>query len=93
VSCGGDDGKAEEDLSEDLIENHQALTDVIVNADRFPNFAHTCYENDTMPVGFWSTTDRVALIVYNDWLCAGANLERPMTVLAGNPQDVVNASG
>jgi hypothetical protein len=83
------DGKAEEDLPEDQITNHIGATDVIVNADKYPNFSHTCWET----VGFWSTTDRVTIIVYNDWLCPGSTREQSMTVLSGNPQDVVNASG
>lgn len=92
ASCA-DDGKAEEDLTEDQITNHLGDTDVIVNADKFPNFAHTCWQEAPLPVGFWSTTDRVTIIVYNDWLCPGATLESPMQVLSGNPRDVVNAGG
>lgn len=89
-----DDGKAEEDLSEDLITNVKGQTDVIVSADKFPNFAHTCWlPAGAPPVGFWSTTDRVTIIVYNDWLCEGSTRESPMTVLSGNPRDIVSASG
>jgi hypothetical protein len=89
ASCA-DSGEAETDLPEDQITLHTALTDVIVNADKYPNFAHTCW-SAAFPIGFWSTTDRVTLIIYNDWLCEGANREQPMTVLSGNPQDIVNA--
>ena len=93
ASCGDDDDTALTDLPEEKISTHQGDTDVIVNADRFPNFAHTCWQESSVPVGFWSTTDRVTIIVYNDWLCPGATLEAPMTVLSGNPRDVVNATG
>jgi hypothetical protein len=92
ASCGDDDD-ATSDLPEENIATVIGQTDVVVNADEFPNFAHTCWENDQFPVGFWSTTDRVTIIVYNDWLCPGATVEKPMTVLSGNPRDVVNASG
>ena len=84
-----DDGKAETDLSEDLVVLHTAETDVIVNSDGFPNLSHTCWET----VGFWTTTDRVAIIVYNDHLCPGASTEQDMTVISGNPRDVVGAGG
>lgn len=91
TGCSGG-GKAEEDLTEDLITNVKGDTDVIVNADKFPNFAHTCWlPAGATPVGFWSTTDRVTIIVYNDWLCEGSTRESPMTVLSGNPRDIVNA--
>ena len=86
----GDDDDAVSDLPATQISTVQGHTDVILNADQFPNFAHTCWAGE-FPVGFWSTTDRVTIIVYNDWLCEGANLEKPMTVLSGNPRDIVNA--
>jgi hypothetical protein len=91
ASCGDDDDSALTDLPETQISTVIGATDVIVNADQFPNFAHTCWQSTSVPVGFWSTTDRVTIIVYNDWLCPGATLESPMTVLSGNPRDVVNA--
>ena len=89
-SCS-DDGKAEEDIDEALIVNHKAAVDVVVNADRFPNFAHTCFKAEHGVIGFWSTTDRVTIIVYNDHACAGSHIELPMTVLSGSPRDVINA--
>ena len=87
-----DPGKAEVDLPEDKITTQLGATDVIVNADNFPNFAHTCWGDGDIPVGFWSTTDRVTIIVYNDWLCPGSSAERPMTVLTGTPQAVVGGT-
>ena len=94
LSCTDDKPKAEEDLTEDQITNHLGDTDVIVNADRFPNFAHTCWQPAAgVPVGFWSTTDRVTIIVYNDWLCPGSTLESPMQVLTGSPRDIITAGG
>jgi hypothetical protein len=92
TACADDDD-ATSDLPETQISTVIGKTDVVVNADQFPNFAHTCWQSTTVPVGFWSTTDRVTIIVYNDWLCPGATLESPMTVLSGNPRDVVNAGG
>jgi hypothetical protein len=94
LSCSGDDSKAVDDLPETQIETVLGKTNVIVNADQFPNFAHTCWLPAAgVPVGFWSTTDRVTIIVYNDWLCEGSTHESPMQVLSGNPRDVVNAGG
>lgn len=92
LACGDDDD-AKTDLTENNIQVHQGATDVIANANSFPNFAHTCWQMTNVPVGFWSTTDRVTIIVYNDWLCPGATKEQPMTVLSGNPRDIVSASG
>jgi hypothetical protein len=89
AGCGGDDNKATEDLPQDKILTHALTIDVLLNADRMPNLAHGCWET----TGFWTTTDRIAIIVYNDHLCPGASVERPMTVINGNPQDVVNAGG
>jgi hypothetical protein len=89
MACGDDDDDATSDLDVDLIQTHSGETDVVVNANRFPNFAHTCWET----VGFWSTTDRVSIIVYNDWLCPGSSREQDMVVLSGNPRAVVNSSG
>jgi hypothetical protein len=89
----GDDDDAVSDLPETQIATVQGHTDVIVNADQFPNFAHTCWDGSGSPIGFWSTTDRVTIIVYNDWACPGSTKEQPMTVLSGNPRDVVNAGG
>ncbi len=88
TACGDDDD-ATSDLDVTLIQTHAGETDVVVNADQFPNFAHTCWET----VGFWSTTDRVALIVYNDWLCEGSTREQDMVVLSGQPKATVNAGG
>jgi hypothetical protein len=85
-----DDNPATQDLPVDKIMNHVNSVDVIVNADQFPNFAHTCWTADGAIVGFWSTTDRVTIIVYNDWLCPGSSREQPMQVLSGNPRDVIN---
>jgi len=89
LAACSDTPEAETDLPEEQIATHDGATDVILNADRFPNFAHTCWEKDEVAVGFWSTTDRIAIIVYNDWLCPGSSKEREMTVLSGNPRAVV----
>ena len=83
-----DEGKAQQDLPEENITNHVGDIDVLVNADKMPNLAHGCWET----TGFWTTTDRVAIIIYNDHLCPGASVERPMTVINGNPRDVVEAT-
>lgn len=84
-----DNNKAVDDLPQEKIATQLGATDVIVNADRFPNFAHTCWSDEGNVVGFWSTTDRVTIIVYNDPICPGA--EGTPLVLNGNPRDVVNA--
>jgi len=86
----GDDDDAKTDLNEDLITVTQGDTDVIANANSFPNFAHTCWTNsEGTVIGFWSTTDRITIIVYNDWACPGSTREQPMEVLTGNPRSVV----
>ena len=89
AGCGGDDNKATEDLPQEKILTHAGTIDVLLNADEMPNLAHGCWED----VGFWTTTDRIAIIVYNDWKCPGSTREQPMTVINGNPQDVVNTGG
>jgi len=93
ASCGDDDDTgALTDLPDSELSTQIGHTDVIVNADRFPNFAHTCWTGEGAVVGFWSTTDRVTIIVYNDWLCPGSTKEQPMTVLTGSPRDIINAT-
>ena len=62
---------------------------VVVNPDGFPNVAHKCVQS----TGFWTTTDRTLILIYNDWLCPGSNLEKEMVVINGVPRDVVAPSG
>jgi len=73
----------------DLPENKQTVdvspAEIISNPDGFPNLAHKCLDT----TGFWTTTDRTVIIIYNDHTCAGANLEAEMTVINGVAQRVV----
>jgi len=90
LSACGTDSSTLDDLPEDRINLLTGDVDVRVNGDRLPNIGHLCW-SDEQPIGVWTTTDRIAIIVYNDWLCPGASLEQPMQVLTGNPRDVVSA--
>lgn len=87
VACADDDNGARQDLP---VENQQYDTSdvqVIVNPDGFPNVAHKCLES----TGFWTTTDRTLILIYNDWLCPGATREKDMVVINGVPRAIVNA--
>jgi hypothetical protein len=88
-ACGGDDGKARDDLTEEGITNDLSEALVVVNPDGFPNVAHKCVES----TGFWTTTDRTLILIYNDWLCPGSTREQDMVVINGVPRAVVNAGG
>lgn len=92
-ACSDDDPKAEQDLDDKKVLTHAGVTDVILNADKFPNFAHTCWKGTHGQIGFWSTTDRVTLIIYNDHACPGSQIELPMTVISGDPADVAGGNG
>jgi hypothetical protein len=77
---------------EEAIELLTGPVRVRVNGDQLPNVGHLCWDEE-QGIGIWTTTDRIALIVYNDHLCPGSNREQPMTVLSGTPRSVINASG
>jgi hypothetical protein len=89
VACSGD-SKARTDLEDDNVSLLTGDVQVRVNADQLPNIGHLCWDENN-PIGVWTTTDRIAVIVYNDWLCPGSNMEQPMTVITGNPKDTAVA--
>lgn len=74
----------------DLPEEKQAVdvsgAMIVANPDGFPNIAHKCVDD----VGFWTTTDRTVIIIYNDWSCPGATREKDMIVINAVPRSIVN---
>ena len=90
IAACGDDAKSTEDLPDDNVSLLTGGVQVRVNADQLPNIGHLCWDENN-PIGVWTTTDRIAVIVYNDWLCPGSNMEQPMTVITGNPKDTAVA--
>ena len=81
-----DDRTGHTDLPEDqqMVDVSDAL--IVAMPDSFPNIAHKCKDN----IGFWTTTDRTVIIVYNDWLCPGSTPEKEMTVINAVPRSIVN---
>jgi hypothetical protein len=67
----------------------QSLT--VVMPDAFPNVTHKCVTFAGIAVGFWTTTDRTLIMIYNDHACPGSNVEQDMTVINGVPRAIVNA--
>jgi hypothetical protein len=91
TACGDDDEDARQDLPVEAQTNDTGPMDIVVSADGFPNIGHKCKDFGGMVVGFWTTTDRTLILVYNDHACEGANPEPDMTVINGVPRAVVNA--
>ena len=91
AACGADARRSTEDLPEDAVEQLTGAVQVRVNADQLPNVGHMCWDEE-QGIGIWSTTDRIALIVYNDWLCPGSTREQEMVVLSGTPRSIVNTT-
>lgn len=75
----------------DLPEDQQTVdvsgATIIAMPDGFPNVAHKCLET----TGFWTTTDRTLILIYNDWACPGATLEKEMTVINAVPRAIVGS--
>lgn len=59
---------------------------IVANPDGYPNIAHKCMDG----IGFWTTTDRTVIIIYNDWSCPGSTQEKEMTVINAVPRSIVN---
>jgi hypothetical protein len=74
------DHDAREDLDEKAQTNDRSEVIVGVMPDGWPNPAHKCMTIGPVVVGYWSTSDRAATLIYNDHACEGANVERPMEV-------------
>jgi hypothetical protein len=87
AACSGDDTDARQDLPASNQMYDVSAATVVVNPDGFPNVSHKCVKS----TGFWTTTDRTLILIYNDWLCPGANLEKDMVVINGVPRAIVNA--
>ena len=92
VACA-DDGKGVSDLPEENVQLDTEAMDVIVSADQFPNIGHKCKTFGSVVIGFWTTTDRTLILVYNDHACEGSSVEREMTVINGVPRAVVSSGG
>ena len=88
ASCA-DDKDARQDLPKEQQQYDTSEAQIVVNPDGFPNVAHKCVES----TGFWTTTDRTLILIYNDWLCPGSTREKDMVVINGVPRAIVNASG
>ena len=87
-----DDGRAVTDLPEENITLDTARMDIIVSADEFPNIGHKCHSfGEGAVIGFWTTTDRTLILIYNDHACEGANRSQDMVVINGVPRAVVNS--
>lgn len=82
--------KSTEDLEDGDVTLIRGAVEVRVNADQLPNVGHLCWDEDS-GIGVWTTTDRVVIIVYNDWFCPGSSVEREMVVLTGTPRASVAA--
>ena len=65
ISCS--DHGARKDLPQDNQKLDTTDASIIVMPDQFPNIAHKCQDT----TGFWVTTDRLTVIVYNDPACHG----------------------
>jgi len=88
VACDDSSG-ARQDLPKENQQYDTSDVQVVVNPDGFPNVAHKCLDG----TGFWTTTDRTLILIYNDWLCPGATREKDMVVINGVPRAIVNAGG
>jgi hypothetical protein len=88
LGCADNDNGARKDLPNEnqTIDVSDAV--IISMPDGFPNVAHKCLDS----TGFWTTTDRITIIVYNDWQCPGSTLEQDMVVINGNPRSIISAS-
>jgi len=79
-------GCSDHDAKSDLAVDNQKLqtgdVQIDIMPDSFPNVAHKCRQQQEGTVGLWTTTDRLVILVYNDWACPTANLEQPMFVIS-----------
>lgn len=90
-SCTGND--AREDLDVENQRNDDSEAVIGISPDGFPNVAHKCLELNGMVVGYWTTTDRSVLLLYNDHACPQANPEQPQEIISMIPRSMVSASG
>lgn len=87
AACSDHDNDARQDLPVDAQHNDLSDAQIVVMPDGFPNIAHKCLDT----TGFWTTTDRTLIIIYNDRQCGG---EGDMIVINGIPKTTITgASG
>ena len=93
LACTGNE--AREDLDAENQRNDDSLAVIGVSPDGFPNVAHKCmvFEETGLVVGYWTTTDRSVLLLYNDHACATSNKEQPQEIVSMIPRSMVSASG
>lgn len=84
AACGPSDKDARQDLPVNAQHNDLSDASIVVMPDGFPNIAHKCLNT----TGFWTTTDRTLIIIYNDRQCGG---EGEMVVINGIPKTVINS--
>lgn len=90
AACTGND--AREDLDVENQRNDDSVAVIGISPDGFPNVAHKCLDLDGQIVGYWTTTDRSVLLIYNDRACPGSNPEQPQEVISMIPRSMVTAS-
>jgi hypothetical protein len=80
-----DDGDARADLPVDNQMNDVSAATIAVFPDKFPNIAFKCLKS----TGFYTTTDRYVLAVFDDPACPEANLEhQPVYVVISDGKAV-----
>ena len=93
VACTGNDAREDLDKGDQI--NDDSVAVYGINAEGFPNLSHKCFDASNVNgqvVGFWTTTDRFVIIVYNDHACDGANVEQEMTVVNMGARTAVSGS-
>jgi len=93
TACGDDDDVGRQDLNQADQATDTGPVTIVVSADGYPNQQHKCVTIGGQVIGSWTTTDRIFILIYNDWACEGSNTEQPMEIVTGTPRSVVNASG
>ena len=93
AACSDSDNDARADLPAANQMNDISTATIVVMPDGYPNTTHKCVTVGGTAIGFWTTTDRTLILIYNDHACPEANLEADMTVINGVPRAIVNASG
>jgi hypothetical protein len=91
ASCGDDDDVGRQDLNQADQATDTGPVTIVVSADGYPNQQHKCVTIGGQVIGSWTTTDRIFILIYNDWACEGSNTEQPMEIVTGTPRSVVNA--
>lgn len=89
-ACTGNDAREDLDVEDQKNDNSEAI--IGVSPDGFPNVAHKCLALlPNVVVGYWTTTDRSVLLIYNDHACADSNIEQPQEIISMIPRSMVTA--